>query len=314
MTSCSISTTKGFCKNTISSRFGVRRNLAEAPRRWQALLGTCTAALLSGCIMVPVPYSHHAGPEAGSRANVGDAAPPTVVRGETTRVQVLMKLGEPDGRGDGDSWFNYESIENRGGVQWLAAGAVVNTVGAISLGNWDVSRRLTIRFSADGTVSDVSLQQTKCNQWGAIPCPDPRGSDLVAEDAKTKAFASAGSITKPYEGFWSFVESKHSVCEYPGSSAAVRGGAFGVGEQASVWEEAHVWRTLPLKDIEEVRPVEMHWPRVWIIPIKKRDGTCMFVTVLPKSGIVGKGLQEEARAAIAARIDALTSTSGASNR
>src|SRR5215469_2626292 len=122
MTSCFVSTNEASCKSTVSSRFEARRNRTERPMRLRTQLVAYVAALLSGCIAVPVPVSHHAGPEPGSRANIGDAAPPTVVAGRTTRVQVLMNLGEPDGRGEGDSWFTYQSIENRGGVHWAIAG------------------------------------------------------------------------------------------------------------------------------------------------------------------------------------------------
>jgi hypothetical protein len=114
-------------------------------------------------------------------------------------VQVLMNLGEPDGRGSFDSWFLYESIENRGGLQWTLAALGWNgneVTGPI--GNRDVSRRLLIKFSPDGTVSDVSLHSKECNLWGGTQdyglggpakgnCPDPRGTDLIEEDAKGKA-------------------------------------------------------------------------------------------------------------------------------
>lgn len=290
---------------------------------WRALLATGVTALLSACVAVPVPVSHTAGPEPGSRGTIADTVPPTLVSGQTTRMQVLMSLGEPDGRGEGDTWFVYESIDNRGGVQWAFAAIGMNgNGGAGPLGNWDLARRLTIRFSAAGIVSDVSLQRRECSLWGGTSdygisqskgdCLDPRGSDLAKQDMKAKAAASAGAIVARYDQYW-FVDSQHTNCEYPGVTAVPHyGQSFTVGEHAIIWEEAwtETWRTLPLADIAEVRPVEKHWLNHWMIPIEKRDGSCMFVSVNRSGSAAGstpKELQEGAREAVLSRLGTLNS-------
>jgi hypothetical protein len=232
-----------------------------------------------------------------------------------------MELGEPDGRGSADSWFLYESIENRGGLHWAVAGAGGSAVGAGPIGNWDVSRQLIVKFSAAGTVSDVSLKRKECSLWGGTAdlgltqlkgdCPDPRGSDFIRElslaDGEAKAFAAIGAIVSRYDTLL-YAESKPQTCDFPAFDQERSGESFIVGEHAVIWQDSltKVWSTLSLESIEEVRPLERHYLN-WRIPIKRRDGSCMFVTVV-KGRSVAKGLQEEARAAIQTRIGAVKMT------
>jgi hypothetical protein len=283
---------------------------------------TCLTLLLAGCVAVPVRVTHNAGAEAGSRANIADVTPTTIVTGQTTRVQVLMSLGEPDGRAADDSWFLYESVANRGGGQWLAVGVegLGGHGGAMPLGNWDISSRLIVKFSVEGTVSNVAWQRKECNQWGGTgdfgisqaqgDCPDPRGSDLALVDAKSHAFASVGTIVSQYSNYW-FLQSKPPNCKFPGLlfSTPHQGQSFSIGELGIIWQEATGgWRVISFKDVQYVRPLEEHGLGKWLLPIETRDGSCMFLAV--SNGIlVQKSVQEEARIWILKGTDGLKSSS-----
>ena len=67
-------------------------------------------------MILPVPRP--AGPTRSSRIEVSAASLEQIVAGRTTRTEVLLLLGEPDGRADLDRWFTYGSRVLRGGVGW----------------------------------------------------------------------------------------------------------------------------------------------------------------------------------------------------
>jgi hypothetical protein len=122
--------------------------------------------------------------------------PEHLVVGQTTRTQVLLVLGEPDGGAVDESWFVYGTIERRGGLRWawvaaVGAGYGAGAAGGGLLGNWDSSRRLIIRFDANGVVSDTSIEQRNCttgNSGGDL-CLDVAGGDMSRADAAQKALA-----------------------------------------------------------------------------------------------------------------------------
>jgi hypothetical protein len=152
-----------------------------------------------------------------------------------------------------------------------------------------------------GGTLNYGISQDKGN------CFDPRGSDLALADNERKAFTVIGGIVSRYDEY-SVIESKPLVCEFPGllGSHNQVGQAFIVGEHAVIWQPSltKVWGTLPYESIEEVRPVEKHLLGRWMIPIKRRDGSCMFVSV-SKYGKASKDLQEEARSEMLTRLGAV---------
>ena len=79
---------------------------------------TLCCGLLHGWWSLPVPVPRSSGPAASSRAEVPKNLPGEIKAGEATRREVLLLLGEPDGRGDQDRWFTYGSSAGRGGVGW----------------------------------------------------------------------------------------------------------------------------------------------------------------------------------------------------
>ncbi len=67
---------------------------------------------LSGCLVLPIVP----GDESDSRQNLGDKLPDFIVTGETTRADVLLALGEPDGESDHGEWFAYTRRTRTGGA------------------------------------------------------------------------------------------------------------------------------------------------------------------------------------------------------
>jgi hypothetical protein len=119
-----------------------------------ALIMVVGAVLLAGC-PVPLPPMY----DARSRQNVGDHIPEFIVYAQTTRDEILLRLGEPDGRGSGDRWFAYGSRYGNGGVVFvMAAGGGAGALGVESVRY----RRLVIRFDDSGVVTGASFVQRDC--------------------------------------------------------------------------------------------------------------------------------------------------------
>jgi hypothetical protein len=122
-----------------------------------SLLAVACAMFLSAC-PVPLPPTY----DSGSRQNVGDVIPEFIVNGETTRDDVLLRLGEPDGRGPGDRWFAYGSKYSKGGVLFvMAAGGGAAAAGVQSIR----FRRLVVSFDEDGVVTDSAFVERVCPRY-----------------------------------------------------------------------------------------------------------------------------------------------------
>jgi len=149
----------------------VRLRIRNAVVR-QALPVLC--ALLSGCAgsVVPLPSYQSAGPVAWARTNIDAQTSSRIAAGQTTRTEVLLMLGEPDGRAPDDSWFTYGSVARLGGVKWAAM---------VEYGDWNSSVRLIIRFDTHGVVSATEFSQRDCSEWRRT-CLDARGTDLLVVD------------------------------------------------------------------------------------------------------------------------------------
>jgi len=76
------------------------------------------AVLLAGC---PVPLP--AGYSESSRQNLTEESIYQLVPRATTREEVLLLLGEPDGVGPDESWFAYGSVYGEGGVVFVICAA-----------------------------------------------------------------------------------------------------------------------------------------------------------------------------------------------
>jgi hypothetical protein len=121
------------------------------------------AVAFSGCIVLPLPMHQPQRTSAGSRANVGAASAPQIVAGQTTRLELLLAFGEPDGRGAQDRWFTYRTRTDRGGWHWaLVCASISPGLIGIPVGDWERVERLTVRFDERGVVSDVSFEGRNC--------------------------------------------------------------------------------------------------------------------------------------------------------
>jgi hypothetical protein len=241
------------------------------------------ALLVAGCVMVPVPVERKAGPNPASRANIEDKPPPNIVIGQTTRAQVLLTLGEPDGRGFGDAWFTYGSIAERGGVHWYLLVVGNSKAGGAPFDNWDTSRRLTVRFDARGVVTDVALDQKNCNA-SERSCLPGEGADLAQADARTAALGAAGPLVATYKDF-QLVGPVHQRCgSWPLFPSVEMHEALTLGKQGLVWQTSGYtsqWVNLAFADIEAVSSPVRHGLFTWV-PVQKKDGSCFYFRIRDK--------------------------------
>jgi hypothetical protein len=135
-------------------------------RACRAAAAAFLALTLCGCIVLPAPVHRWQGPSTGSRDNVSAASAPKIVEGQTTRLDLLLALGEPDGRGEQDQWFTYRTHKARGGWHWaLILAGISPPAGAVlvPVDDWERVERLTVRFDGQGIVSEVSFEGRNCS-------------------------------------------------------------------------------------------------------------------------------------------------------
>lgn len=126
------------------------------PSRWIVLV--LVAGALAGC---PVPIPRHY--DATSRQNLGPEIQAALVPGVTTRAEVMLLLGEPDGAADDESWLAYGSIYSKGGVVFvLFAGSSGAGAGSEKI----EYRRLVVTFDAQGVLREANFVSQDC--WEAI--------------------------------------------------------------------------------------------------------------------------------------------------
>ena len=152
--------------------------IASTPRR---VLAALMPLAVAGCAMGPmlprdVPQS---------RRNVGESVPDFIVAGKTTRADVLIGLGEPDGATEGGEQFVYTSVRGRGGFFFFSL-----------RGSFDLEkrsyRRLVILFDDAGVVKNSRLEVASClgsDQYRESgpdehsQCVDMTGRDLPPVDS-----------------------------------------------------------------------------------------------------------------------------------
>jgi hypothetical protein len=145
---------------------------------WNALRRGLTALILlaiAGCV-VPVL----SGDKPESRVNVGGSVPGFITVGSTSRSDVLLALGEPDGVTEGGDQFVYTRISGKGGIWFgsLRGGAQIERM---------QYRRLVILFDDAGRVKNARIDDQTCTssqQDGATryQCVDVAGRDLARTD------------------------------------------------------------------------------------------------------------------------------------
>lgn len=161
---------KVFCSGTIWSRFENLRRRAKIAGMSVRALCLFTLGLLSGCPEVWLPA-----PDPQSRDEITEGAKRDIEVGKTTRIDVLLALGEPDQRASDDSWFTY------GWKRSWAVGLYPVAVGE------ETVNRLTISFNENGIVSKADLERHKCpslepGKNTSCSLPD-MGSETTSEKA-----------------------------------------------------------------------------------------------------------------------------------
>jgi outer membrane protein assembly factor BamE (lipoprotein component of BamABCDE complex) len=265
------------------------------------LLGLACSLALSGCIPVPIL----SGPRKDSRTNLPEAAPPWIVTGRTTRRDVLLGLGDPDGKASDDRWFTYGSAISHGGV----AGVTAGPGGGGFIGRESVEyRRLIVRFDDNGVVSSVDWQKKRCAEYPqgtdssgyvtTVPCVDIQGNDL-ASGATAAAETTTGDIIAQYDNasWWTYSAGERPCTDH----------------HISVWEPLSIGRmeitrnslilvkpprqkvglsviqkpvlvTLPLSEINSVIPpsrpgvVLGHYKERSMI-VEQKNGSCLYVAL-----------------------------------
>ncbi len=161
-----------------------------------AALAAC-ALLSAGCIpIVALPTL-----DSSSRGNVPAAVPSDLLVGTSSRIDVLLALGEPDGRGPDDRWFSmHRRKPGTGGVL-----IVPPLISGVFAGGESVSR-LLMTFDEAGSLSEARLENRKCPQAGLYMsaatarqansstsyCLNPAGTD--SPEAKSEETAQLAAL------------------------------------------------------------------------------------------------------------------------
>ena len=137
--------------------------------------------LLTGCVPIPVPPL---GDRAGSRGNLTDQVPEFIVIGKTSRVEVLLVLGEPDQTTDNDRQFIYRRLSEEGGIAFMYGGGGRGGVTGVPV----TLRVLSLNFSENGVVSNARVGKRVERDFGQYLTPmlydNPALTD--SEDTPTK--------------------------------------------------------------------------------------------------------------------------------
>jgi hypothetical protein len=127
-----------------------------------------------------VPLSK--GPLPDSRTNIAAEVPTFLVSGVTSRAEVLLRLGEPDGAADHDRQFIYmKRVRTSGHGTFLCAqgGCLIWTTEGM------LYDRLTIQFDEQNKVASSKHEQISCTEetdsWNreAMPCMNTNNLELT---------------------------------------------------------------------------------------------------------------------------------------
>jgi outer membrane protein assembly factor BamE (lipoprotein component of BamABCDE complex) len=153
--------------------------------------------LLVGCPLPIIP-----GDSGDSRQNIGDVVPDFIIRGRTTKADVLLALGEPDVVSEHGEWIVYLRKTSKGGVLFLVGGA--GHVGGSSVEGMTY-RRLTIHFDDLDVVTNASHVIASCSQRELLiehsghplrspPCASLTGENTLLDTAPSAVCQSGEEI------------------------------------------------------------------------------------------------------------------------
>jgi hypothetical protein len=135
--------------------------------------------------------------DSASRGNVAKEVPAVLLAGKSSRADVLLTLGEPDGRGPGDAWFTYATTRT-----WMIGGVFLGMGSAAAMGGGQSETRLLIKFDEAGLVAEARVDSRTCPQGGLMitggnqnsdldvgtkDCLDPAGGDLNSGSQQDQA-------------------------------------------------------------------------------------------------------------------------------
>ncbi len=300
-----------------------RREIRRAKRASAAVaLAACTASLLSACIPILVPPTH----DSISRGNVPKKVPPELLAGKSSRTDVLLTLGEPDGRGPEDSWFTYASTRTWavGGVLLMAAYGGEGLLGG--MGGSQSGTRLLINFDDAGLVTGARVDRHTC-PGGALlivtgssnkdvdasskDCLDPTGEDIrgVRQEIDQQVdalYPDHGGVIARYDRAL-VVQHPYPGCKFPHTMYFHTGPVF-VTAHALI-QPRPVGRSgaaeptvLPFNEVEQVLPLQRH-NLVNFIVLQRKDHVCLFLRTF------GTTTLKETREQILKQIRALPSNS-----
>jgi len=127
-----------------------------------------SGTFVTGCLIIPTDYYTDS-----SRQNTTEKPPETIIPGKTSREDVLLRLGEPDGASPDETelWYDAEKVK-----AWLIVGRSGDEIIRHYL--------LIIRFDRDGIVesqrvevlSNVNLEYYQEPHFSKTPiAPPPKG-------------------------------------------------------------------------------------------------------------------------------------------
>jgi outer membrane protein assembly factor BamE (lipoprotein component of BamABCDE complex) len=145
--------------------------------------------LLTAC---PIPLPR--GDTSDSRQNVGDVVPDFIIAGKTTRSDVLLALGEPDGITEHGERFTYTRRTREGGVMFvMAAGSSAGGVSTETL----TYRRLIVTFDGSGIVTNAHSEQVSCTERELMMGQGIRSTPCVSASGHDLYLSSIGTVFTP---------------------------------------------------------------------------------------------------------------------
>jgi hypothetical protein len=142
----------------------------------------------------------------------------------------------------------------------------------------NVSQRLLIRFDLHGIVSSVEFSQHICTEE-FHDCLEATGGDLLTvEQAQLDASGEVLARYGPVRLEW---RSSRTCSLRANEYEAGFGDAFVITERAIFWRDrrsAPRWRMFPMGDVKDAPPVQDDGVWEWI-PVRERNGSCLFFEV-----------------------------------
>ncbi len=220
-------------------------------------------ALMAGC-PIPLPSGY----TASSRENISADVTVQLEAGVTTREEVLLLLGEPDGTGPDDAWLAYGSVYGEGGVVFvICAGGGCGGTGSEKM----EYRRLVVTFDEHGLMMNAEFVNREC--WEGIigmgsaggrspPClqiSTPGGAQAAPISDQTDTVPQGGEILIP-DDLREFARGKVELV-LPGWVTGF-GAAIAAGEHSRLTRELHdnrQWQELARTVINDKYGDDLRW-------------------------------------------------------